>query len=266
MGKFPAAKKSLGQHFLTDPRILQRIAGSCDIGPSDTVVEIGPGRGHLTRVLAGYGVPLYCLELDRRLISLLQQEFLAFPNVHILHQDCLTFDLRTLNALSIKVVGNIPYYLSTPLIEHLFRYRSGIGGICIMVQKEFARRMVARPGSKEYGSLSCFVQYHCDARILFPVSRGSFFPAPGVDSALVRLIPRQRVHFESDGESQEMFFRIVRASFGQRRKMLKNALNGNVEPELLTRFLSEHGMSEKVRAEELSLDDFVRLVEKLRGE
>jgi 16S rRNA (adenine1518-N6/adenine1519-N6)-dimethyltransferase len=259
MPKFPRARKSLGQHFLADRRMLRRIAESCAITPSDTVVEIGPGRGHLTRFIADYGAPVYCLELDDRLVDLLREEFRPFPHVRILHHDCLTFDLRTLGVPSLKIVGNIPYYLSAPLLERLFLMRGSIRDISITVQKEFAQRLVAAAGSREYGSLSVFSQYHCACRILFHIKRGSFTPAPGVDSSFVRLEPRQHVMFEGDASLQAHFFNIVRAAFGQRRKMLRNALKGAVSEGVLERFFSEQGIRDTARGEILTLEQFASL-------
>jgi 16S rRNA (adenine1518-N6/adenine1519-N6)-dimethyltransferase len=255
-------KKSLGQHFLTDQRILRRIADACSDTASDTVVEIGPGRGALTRLLAQRFQRIYALELDARLIAPLRAEFEFFPQVQILHQDALTFDPSTLAwAHGLKIVGNIPYYISSPLLERLFSYRGLIKEICITVQKEFARRVVAPPGSKEYGSLSCFAQYYSEPEILFYIKRGCFSPAPKVDSAFLRLRLQDRVAYEGDPQGEKLFFHVMRAAFSQRRKMLKNTLDGIVEADALQKFFISTGINPKARAEILSLRNFMRLSE-----
>lgn len=255
-------KKSLGQHFLTDTRILRRIADSCRLAQSDTVVEIGPGRGALTRLLAERSRNVYALELDSRLIASLRSELTHCSGLTILHQDALKFNFMSLvSGVGLKVVGNIPYYISSPLLEHLFGYRACIKEICITVQKEFARRVVARPGSKEYGSLSCFAQYYTEPEILFYIKPGSFFPVPKVDSAFLRMRLRERVAFPGDQDGEKLFFRVVRAAFSQRRKMLKNTLEGIVDADGLQKFFCSTGINPKARAENLSLGDFKRLSE-----
>lgn len=259
MTKNPRPKKSLGQHFLNDRAILRRIVDACDITSSDTVIEIGPGTGALTRLLAEKAKTLYALELDAGLIQRLREEFSSYANVRILHQDAVTVDPASFAGERIKVIGNIPYYISTPLLERLFAFRSKISIVGITVQKEFARRIVAPPGSKEYGCLSCFAQYHSDPEILFTIKRGSFFPVPKVDSSFLLLRMKQQVLFEADPAAETAFFRLVRAAFSQRRKMLKNTLKDIVPAGVLTDFFARKNIHPQSRAENVSLEDFAEL-------
>lgn len=255
-------KKSLGQNFLIDKNIQHKIIRSCVLTKDDIVLEIGSGRGDLTQLLAQNAKQVYALEIDERLYPLLEQGMMAYDNCQIIKSDILKFDLNKFlqaNKIKqkIKVIGNIPYYISSPIIEHLINYRQRISSAFMTVQKEFGRRAKAGPGSKEYGSFSCFVQYYCTCLILFEIKRNSFKPAPNVDSCFLSLQFREKpavlVHDE------DKFFKLIRTAFNQRRKTLRNSLDDLVAQDRLADFLQEAGINQNVRPEDLSLEQFASL-------
>ncbi len=253
-------KKSLGQNFLSDRNILGKIVDSCGLTAADTVLEIGAGRGELTRLIAPKVKKLYAFEIDSSLIPLLNESLRDAGNTQIIHQDILK--ARFLRYIKVRdgkviVVGNIPYYISTPILEKLFEAGKHIKRIYLTVQKEFAQRVVAVPGSKTYGSLSCFVQYHGRAKIKFIIRKGSFFPAPKVDSAFLEIELRNKPLLKKLDE--ERFFTVVRAAFNQRRKTLRNSLLGVIMPDKLNEYLARQNISLDIRPEELSLDSFLGL-------
>ncbi|MDD5654123.1 MAG: 16S rRNA (adenine(1518)-N(6)/adenine(1519)-N(6))-dimethyltransferase RsmA [Candidatus Omnitrophica bacterium] len=257
---YPRAKKSLGQSFLKDNSVVDKIISSCALQKDDTVLEIGPGHGELTRAIIKQVKRLVCVELDPVLCGLLKDNLGENEDLRIINADILKTDLdRYLGNEKgrVKVIGNIPYYITTPILEHLFKYLDKIGEIFLTVQKEFARRIVSLPGSREYGSFSCFAQFYTDARVLFYIKKGSFFPAPKVDSAFIRL--RVRTEPPVVVKDKELFFKVVRASFGQRRKMLKNSLKEAVPQAALEAYFNRYALDPKVRAENLSLQDFANL-------
>ena len=177
-------KKSLGQNFLVDKNIQKKIIVYLEIKPDDIILEIGAGRGELTNLIAKEAEKVYALEIDNSLCGILKENLKSYSNVEIINRDILKFNLRAYFRnlkQNLKVFGNIPYYISSPIIEHLFNYRNKIESIFITVQKEFAKRVTAIPGSKEYGSLSCFVQYYAKPKIIFNIKKASFFPVPKVD-------------------------------------------------------------------------------------
>lgn len=256
-------KKSLGQNFLVDKNISGKIVSLLGFNSSDIVLEIGAGRGELSSLIAPCVKKIYCLEIDKRLIPLLLNRMKDFDNASVINSDILKFNLGALSKEEgkIKVFGNIPYYISSPIIEYLIKHKSGVTEAFITVQKEFARRVVAKPGSKEYGSLSIFVQYHAAAEIILKISKGCFYPAPKVDSSLLRLsFYRKPAVFV---RNEELFFKVVRSAFTQRRKTLINSLRNKAPLEQVKSFLEEHNKSVKSRPEELSLREFADLVETL---
>jgi 16S rRNA (adenine1518-N6/adenine1519-N6)-dimethyltransferase len=254
----PKPKKSLGQNFLVDKNILNKIISSCGFNNCDTILEIGAGRGELTGLLAQRAKKLFAVEIDADLYLLLKEKFKDQPNAEIIHQDILKFDFKKkFKKEKIKVVGNIPYYISSPIIEHLFKYRDKIGSIYLTVQKEFARRVVAHSGSKDYGSFSCFVQYYSEPKILFYISKGCFYPAPKVDSAFLRLEVRKKPILSAAKE--KILFRITRAAFNQRRKTLRNSLKGVITRQKLDKFFAKFAIDSNIRPEQLSLQDFANL-------
>lgn len=253
-------KKSLGQNFLVDKNIQRKIIGACELASSDVVLEIGAGSGELTGLIAGKIDKIFALELDTSLCQVIQERFAGYDNIEIINCDILKFNLRkhfNANLNKIKVIGNIPYYITTPIIEHLFAYRDIIDSVFLTVQKEFARRMTAPAGSKEYGSFSCFIQYYTEPKILFLIKKTCFYPVPKVDSCLLRLEIRKAPILELKNE--RLFFRIIRAAFEKRRKTLRNSLKGVVTADMLENFFIQRGIECNIRPEDLSLKDFANL-------
>ncbi|MFA5311001.1 MAG: 16S rRNA (adenine(1518)-N(6)/adenine(1519)-N(6))-dimethyltransferase RsmA [Candidatus Omnitrophota bacterium] len=249
-------KKSLGQNFLADKNIVKKIIEALSLSPSDTVLEIGSGKGEITSLIASRVYKVYALELDARLKDILEERLKGYDNARVIIQDILKLDLAKLLAPKekIKVFGNIPYYISSPIIEYLIRHRGRIERAFITVQKEFAKRVVASPGSKDYGSLSFFVQYYCLPEIIFHINRGCFYPVPKVDSSLLSLAFRaQPAVYVKD---EELLFRLIRSAFNQRRKTLRNSLKGIAETGEIGAFLNQ-------RPEDLSLEDFANLANRI---
>jgi 16S rRNA (adenine1518-N6/adenine1519-N6)-dimethyltransferase len=253
-------KKSLGQNFLVDKNIQRKIIDTCAFTASDTVVEIGAGTGIMTQLLAAVAGELHAFEIDRRLKSVLSDMFKGDRHVHIHDKDILTADIAGecgLGGRKVKVFGNIPYYITTPIIEHLFAAREHISVIFITVQKEFARRITAEAGTKLFGSFSCFVRYFTLPRIVMMIPKGCFNPRPKVDSCLLRLDVRSEPPVQVKDEA--LMFDIIRTSFQQRRKTLRNSLEGTVKESSLTEFFLRCGIDKNTRPERLSLEDFARL-------
>jgi 16S rRNA (adenine1518-N6/adenine1519-N6)-dimethyltransferase len=245
------AKKSLGQNFLKDPHYLKKIADAAQVGPEDQVLEIGPGLGHLTRVLAERAKKVLALELDERLIPHL--------NIEILHADALEYSYESLPGRW-KVVANLPYYISTPIIQKLIAHREKFISLTLMLQKEVAGRIASPPGGKEYGYLSVLVQLYTEPRIEFTVPPGAFIPQPEVDSAVITLTVRD--HPAVAVVDTLFFMRMIKAAFSQRRKTLRNALKQlDVPGEKMSLVLSKTGIDLGRRAETLSVEEFGRLAD-----
>lgn len=261
-------KRRLGQNFLVNPGVLEKIIAAAELSPADAVVEIGPGVGALTARLAAAAGVVVAVELDRALVTLLK-ETLAYPNLAVVEGDALEVDFDTLvqvngGRLPYKVVANLPYYITSPVLLRLLGGKFAVSLLVLMLQKEVALRLVARPGTKEYGSLSVLVRYRCEAELVANVSRGSFFPAPEVDSALVKLRVRPAPPVAVPDE--ELFFRVVRAAFGQRRKTLLNALaeaSFGLEKAEWRAVLNRAGIDPLRRGETLALDEFAALTRAL---
>jgi len=254
-------KKSLGQNFLVDKNIQKKIIVYLEIKPDDIILEIGAGRGELTNLIAKEAEKVYALEIDNYLCGILKDNLKVYSNVEIINRDILKFNLRAYFRnlkQNLKVFGNIPYYISSPIIEHLFNYRNKIESIFITVQKEFAKRVTAIPGSKEYGSLSCFVQYYANPKIILNIKKTSFSPVPKVDSSLLRMDIRRKLPLKK--EQEELFFKIVRAAFNKRRKTLRNSLDGIVSSEKLKEFFDKFGIDANTRPEDFSQQDFFNLI------
>lgn len=255
-------KKRLGQNFLIDQNIKNKIVNSLRLQPSDIVMEIGVGQGELTGLISKVVDKIYGLEIDKRLYALLNKSFKASENIQIINQDILKLNLAEFADLAkidrpIKVFGNIPYYISSPIIEHLLKFRDKISAVFITVQKEFARRVVSLPGSKDYSSFSCFVQYYTEPKIIFDISRNCFKPRPKVDSSLMELRIRAREAVNVNDE--RLFFKIIRGAFNQRRKTLRNSLRGIVSGSALNEFFAKTGLDSRVRPERLTLENFALL-------
>ena len=267
--------RRLGQHFLRDPNIVRKIISLTDIQPKDTVVEIGPGRGILTRALSAVAGKVFALEMDNRLYRLLKltcEESPGLSNVELIHADALKFSWEEIPK-PFKVVANLPYSVSTPILFRLLEMRSRISRMILMFQLEVARRIVAHKGGKDYGVLSISTQFYADPRLEFIVPRGCFSPKPRVDSAVVSLKPRKTPRIPVKDET--FFFRVVRGGFSHRRKSLRNALkDAGFRPTLVESALEAMAQSTPTpssdshvyaqrRAETLGLEDWVRLADKL---
>lgn len=249
--------RPLGQHFLFDPSILERIVSFSGVSDQDTVVEIGPGLGTLTKFLARAAKRVICIELDRRLIERLRENLRELNNVEIIHDDALRFDYGFVGE-RFKVVSNIPYSISTPLIFKLLEYRGRIISMTLLLQKELARRIIAGPGSKEYGLLSIMVRLYSEPEIGFYVSKGAFSPPPEVDSACVHFRMYERPPYKIKDPS--LFREVVKTAFSQRRKMIANSLRQFPD---IHQALERAGINPRSRPEELSIEDFIKLTESL---
>jgi 16S rRNA (adenine1518-N6/adenine1519-N6)-dimethyltransferase len=254
-------KKSLGQHFLLDKNIIDKIINVAHIMPGDTVVEIGPGRGSMTSRLADVSGKLIAIELDNRLYTHLKEDLKGIANLELIHEDALGFAYEDIPG-EFKVVANLPYYISTPMIFRLMEVKEKITSMTLMLQKEVAERIIAAPGTKEYGVLSISVGYYCHPRIEFYVSRNSFSPKPNVDSAVLTLLSRKAPSVLVSDIS--LYFKTVRASFSSRRKVLKNALRVlGFSDELIGLALEKSGIDPKRRGETLSIEEFAGLSDTL---
>lgn len=261
-------KKNFGQNFLIDSNILDNISECADITNEDCVLEIGPGIGSLTQVLAENAREVVAVEIDRTLIPILKQTLTGYDNVEILNQDILKTDIDAIiaeknNGKPIKVVANLPYYITTPIIMDLLEKERHIDSITVMVQKEVAERMQAGPKEKEYGALSIAVQYYCDANLDMIVQPSCFMPRPKVASAVITLkvLPQRKVITKDEN----LFFHLVKCAFGQRRKTLLNSLNNqgdlNLSKEELTAIITSLGWDERIRGEALRIQDFAILTD-----
>jgi len=267
------AKKSLGQHFLTDGNIARKIVDSAGFAREDIVIEIGPGLGALTELLIGRARRVIGVELDRALAEKLREKFPS-EQLQIIEADILKVDIeelaRELGAAGesrFRIIANLPYNISTPAIQHLINFRNYISDMTLMLQKEVVQRIVARPGGKEYGLLSVIVQYYCAVEKLFDVPPGAFRPAPKVYSSVVRLAVRERAAV--DVIDEEIFFLVIKSAFAQRRKTLLNNLKGlsrRINLKRAQQGLREIGIDPGRRAETLSLAEFARLANFFAGE
>lgn len=247
-------KKSLGQHFLFDKNIINMILDTAKIRPEDTVVEIGPGPGIMTRMIGERVRRLIAIEIDKSLADNLRKDLSEQQNIEIVNTDALDYHFEELEK-GFKVIANLPYYITTPILFRLMEVRDRIESMTLMVQKEVAERITARPGGKEYGILSILIQYYSRPEISFIVPRGSFRPVPKVDSALLHLkiLPEPKIKVKDE----PFFFRIVKLSFSQRRKTLQNCLKGlGLSKEVLGNTLASLGIDPKRRAETLSIEQF----------
>ena len=253
------ADKRLGQNFLIDEEIVKKIVEAAELKASDTVLEVGPGIGTLTQGLALTGASVVAVELDKRLLPVLAKTLGSYENVNIINEDILKLDiLSAVGGKSFKAVANLPYYITTPIIFSLLEQKLPLELLVVMVQREVAERMVAEPGGKEYGALSVAINYYTEPRIAFLVPPDSFVPAPAVDSAVI--VCRRRKLPPVEVNDEKLFFRVVKAAFSVRRKMLSNALkNMGIDSEQTTAWLVLAGIDGKRRGETLSLEEFAAL-------
>ena len=258
-------QKKFGQNFLIDTHILEGIISGAGITKDDCVLEIGPGIGTMTQYLCESARFVVAVEIDKNLIPILNDTLSEYDNKIIINEDVLKVDINELcnkynEGRPIKVVANLPYYITTPIIMGLFESHVPLDSITVMVQKEVAERMQVGPGTKDYGALSLAVQYYSEPQVIMTVSAGCFIPRPNVDSAVIKLT----AHKENPGtvRNEAFMFSLIRAAFNQRRKTLSNALvNGgiNTTREEVCGALAEMGLSETIRGEALTLEQFAKL-------
>jgi 16S rRNA (adenine1518-N6/adenine1519-N6)-dimethyltransferase len=257
----PRPKKSLGQNFLVDPNYVRKIINTAEIMPHETVLEIGPGHGVLTRALAEKAQQVIAIELDRALLKILQEKLADLKNLKLIQADAMTFDYQQLDG-PVKVVANLPYNIATPLIFRLFKIRKKLTQMILMLQKEVGQRIVAKPGGKDYGVLSVTLQYYTEPRLMFTVPRTCFVPRPRIDSAIVKLrvLPEPRWSVRDE----DWFLQVLRAGFSHRRKFLSNALmDAGFSPQLIQYAFHQTGMDPQRRAETLSPPEFCMLADEL---
>ena len=259
-------QKKFGQNFLIDTHVLEKIISAAGITKNDCVLEIGPGIGTMTQYLAENAGHVVAVEIDRNLIPILKETLADYDNVTVINEDILRVDIKTLaeeynGGKPIKVVANLPYYITTPIIMGLFESGVPIDNITVMVQKEVADRMKEGPGSKDYGALSLAVQYYAEPEIVANVPPNCFIPRPNVGSAVIRLTRHKEMPVEV--KNPALMFKIIRASFNQRRKTLQNGLGNAPElpytKEQIAAAIAEMGLTPKIRGEALSLAQFAQL-------
>lgn len=261
-----AFQKKFGQNFLIDSNVLESIIRGAEITKDDFVLEIGPGIGTMTQYLCEAARQVVAVEIDKMLIPILEDTLSEYDNVEVINQDVLKVDIKSLaeeknNGKPIKVVANLPYYITTPIIMGLFESGVPIDSITIMVQKEVADRMQTGPGSKDYGALSLAVQYYATAKVILNVSATCFMPRPNVDSAVIKLTRHKEPTVNVADE--KLMFKIIRASFNQRRKTLVNGLKNSPElsfsKEQIVKTIEKIGKPETIRGEALTLEEFAEL-------
>ena len=259
-------QKKYGQNFLIDDNIVEKIVREAGVTKDDFVLEIGPGIGTMTQVLCAHAREVAAVEIDDNLIPILKETLADYDNVTVIHNDILKVDIAALaqeknNGRPIKVVANLPYYITTPIIMGLFESNVPIDSITIMVQKEVADRMQVGPGTKDYGALSLAVQFYAKPEIVVNVPPTCFMPRPNVGSAVIRLIRHE--HVPVDVKDEKLMFKIIRASFNQRRKTLANGLSNSSEihlsKEIITRSIEKLGRGASIRGEALTLEEFAQL-------
>ena len=278
------AKKALGQNFISDPQIIESIVDACGAGPKDTVVEIGPGKGALTCLLAERAARVIAVELDSSVIPLLKGNLAGAPNVEVVNEDILKFDWSRVSGGVLRIVGNLPYYITTPILLGILEKNVPAESITVMVQKEVAERICASPGGKDYGVLSISLQYYADCAYVLDVPAEYFSPRPKVDSAVVHMTLKKERLLAPQEEQQ--FFALVKKAFSQRRKTLINSLAGlSIDPgalkdtsvvsgaskdvshvlskEQLTSALSIARIDPRRRPETLSIEEFAVLLKAL---
>ena len=261
-------RKQFGQNFLIDTHVLDKIIDAAGITEDDFVIEIGPGIGTLTQYLAYHAREVLAVEIDHDLIPILSDTLAAYDNVHVINEDILKVDIRGMiekynGGRKAKVVANLPYYITTPIIMELLEKRIPVESITVMVQKEVAMRMQAGPGTKDYGALSLAVQYYCEPYIAANVPPNCFMPRPKVGSTVIRLTRYSKPPVTT--ENEQLMFRLIRASFNQRRKTLANGLNNapdlHYTKEQIAQAIEQLGVSASIRGEALTLEQFAKLAD-----
>jgi 16S rRNA (adenine1518-N6/adenine1519-N6)-dimethyltransferase len=264
-GLFP--KKRLGQHFLFDPNILNKVIRTARVGREDVVLEVGPGLGEMTLALASKVKRVIAVEIDSKLVAILRKKMEDLPNVEVIRSDILKLDFNHLfkrEGQPIKVVANLPYQISTPLLFRFIESKEAFSTFTLMLQREVAERLAAHPGRKEYGPLSIFVQMFLDVSIRFFIKPSAFFPPPKVESAVIHMVWKEKPMIEKKDE--EWFKRVVKACFGYRRKTLLNALKHSELslPESIESRMEKVEIDPRRRPETLTIEEFVRLADALK--
>ncbi len=261
-----AFQKKFGQNFLIDPHVLHKIIKAAGVTKDDCVLEIGPGIGTMTQYLADQARHVVAVEIDKNLMPILEETLREYENITVINEDILKMDIHRLaedynGSRPIKVVANLPYYITTPIIMGLFESHVPIDNITVMVQREVADRMQAEPGTKDYGALSLAVQYYAKAYIAANVPPNCFIPRPGVGSAVIRLTRHEKPPVEA--KDPDLMFRLIRASFNQRRKTLQNGLNNSPDVpysrEVIAAAIESLSLPPTVRGETLTLEQFAQL-------
>ena len=267
------ANKKLGQNFLIDDTVVKEIVDSSNIGKDDLIIEIGPGLGTLTSELLNKAGKVVCVELDLKMIQILKDRFKLYSNFELIHEDVLKLDLQKIikenkereNLKKAKIVANLPYYITTPIIMKLLENELDLELITVMVQKEVADRLIAVPGTKNTGAITYSVYYYAEAKEIIEVGQQSFIPQPEVTSKVIQFKIRKERNVEVSNE--KMMFNIIKMAFMQRRKTLLNALSNNnilKDKNQGEKMLEEMGLTKDVRAEKLSLEQFAKITEKLQ--
>ncbi len=254
-------KKHLGQHFLQDPGIISKIIQTADVNKEDVIVEIGPGRGALTFRLAEMASEVIAIEIDHSIVESLNERAASYPNLSIVEADALQFHYHEIGT-RFKVVANLPYYISTPILFRLIELSDMVTSMTIMLQKEVAKRVVAAPDSKDYGILSIAVQFYAVPEIAFNISRKSFYPEPKVDSSVLKIVPRERVAV--DVRNEGLFWGLIKSAFYYRRKTLLNslALSGHSK-EIIKNVLEFAGIDQNKRPEQVSMEEWGKIADTL---
>ena len=266
-----SANKSLGQNFLVNDEVINTIVESANIEKEDLIIEIGPGLGTLTGRLLEKAKKVIAIELDKRMLTILKDRFALYNNFEIINDDILKVNLKEIitkekeHVKNVKIVANLPYYITTPIIMKLLEDRLDIQSITVMVQKEVAKRLTAIPGTQLSGAITYAVNYYCEPEEVIEVPNSSFIPEPEVESEVIKLNLRKEPPIKL--ENEELFFKIIKASFMQRRKTLINGISnsGLMEKEEIKQLLKKVGLDEKVRGENLSLQDFANLAEEINN-
>lgn len=269
MGKYNIrANKSLGQNFLIDENVVEKIIGGSDVNNNDLIIEIGPGLGTLTKFLLEKAKKVICIELDKKMIKILEDRFTLYNNFELLHNDILKVDLNSIikkekensDITGVKIVANLPYYITTPIIMKLLEEQLDLESITVMVQKEVADRLIATPGSKDTGAITYSVYYYATSEAILEVPKDSFIPEPEVTSKVIRLQIRKVPPVEV--KSKKVMFKIIKSAFMQRRKTLLNALSNTkvfLNKEEGLAILKKLNLPDDIRAEKLTLQDFANI-------
>lgn len=265
------ANKSLGQNFLINDEVIENTVNAANITKKDLIIEIGPGLGTLTNLLLEKAKKVIAIELDNRMVNILNERFALYSNFEIIHQDVLKVDLKKIietekreNGIEkVKIVANLPYYITTPIIMKLLEDKLDVESITVMVQKEVAERLAAIPGEKLAGAITYSVNYYCETEKVVEVPRESFIPAPEVESEVIKLVLRKSAPVEVKDE--EKFFKLIKVSFMQRRKTFLNGVSnsGLIEKQKLKDILEELKISENVRGEQLTLEQFAQIANRI---